>query len=87
MDNEIDLSKLSIEKLQAMKKENLENKWNYYHLMKNCDKMDKFYTYFIYKKCNHEWKRSNIYCGPYDSPPKICIKCDLEMDNYIRLPN
>ena len=49
MDNEIDLSKLSIEKLQAMKKENLENKWNYYHLMKNCDKMDKFYTYFIYK--------------------------------------
>jgi hypothetical protein len=29
----------------------------------------------ILKTCQHEWKRDNANCGPYDKPDYYCEKC------------
>ena len=80
-----DLTVLSLNQLLKLKQKNTDNVYNYQKQIKYFNKLDKLYTYLIYKKCDHNWIKSDFDYGLYNKPPKICSKCNLERDNYISL--
>ena len=73
------LNALSLDELKII----TNNKWHYYKLYENADKVIKKYENIIYQKCKHEWQCDYTASGMYDGPDKICKKCNLYQNNYM----
>ena len=53
-------------------------KWRAYREYQYYIQHEKDIEEWLFKNCDHIWKRSEIDYGPYDKPPFVCQKCHTE---------
>jgi hypothetical protein len=78
----VNLHGLSIKELLVFKRSVQGQKYDYFNLIKECDRIDKQIEIKLAKKCNHKWKYYPA-TQMYESGSRICKICGLDKHQVI----